>query len=86
MDTIKQANKRTAAICKIIGALIGGRHLSLYDDAEFEVSEMHTCFCNIRQKIRDGKITGYVMKDCWRTNENGIRYKEYWFEDESREN
>lgn len=86
MDTIKQAKKRTAAIRKIIGALIGGRHLSLYDDAEFEVSEMHTCFCNIRQKIRDGKITGYVMKDCWRTNENGIRYKEYWFEDESREN
>lgn len=86
MDTIKQANKRTAAIRKIIGALIGGRHLSLYDDAEFEVSEMHTCFCIIRQKIRDGKITGYVMKDCWRTNENGIRYKEYWFEDEHGEN
>lgn len=86
MDTIKQANKRTAAIRKIIGALIGGRHLSLYNDAEFGVSEMHTCFCNIRQKIRDGEITGYVMKDCWRTNENGIRYKEYWFEDENREN
>ena len=86
MDTPKQANKRQAAIRKIIGALIGGRHLSLYDDAEFEVSEMHTCFCNVRQKIRDGKISGYVMKDCWRTNENGIRYKEYWFENESREN
>lgn len=82
MDTQKQAIKRAAAIRKIIGALEGGRHLSVYNDREFEVSEMHTCFCNIRQKIRDGKITGYVMKDVWRTNENGIRYKEYWFEDE----
>ena len=86
MDTLKQANKRQAAIHKIIRALIGGRHLSLYNDSEFEVSEMHTCFCNIRQKIRDGKITGYVMKDVWRTNENGIRYKEYWFEDENKQN
>ena len=86
MDTIKQATKRTAAIRKIIGALKGGRHLSLYNDWEFEVSEMHTCFCNIRAKIRSGEITGYVMKDVWRTNENGIRYKEYWFENEPVEN
>ena len=80
MDTKIQANKRTAAIRAIVVALICGRHLSMYDDAEFGVSEMHTCFCVIRQKIRDGKISGYVMKDCWRTNSNGIRYKEYWFE------
>lgn len=86
MDTKIQAAKRTAAIRRIIGALIGGRHLSMENDAEFEVSEMHTCFCVIRQKIRDGKITGYVMKDRWRTNANGIRYKEYWFEDESNQN
>lgn len=58
MDTPKQANKREAAIRKIIGALIGGRHLSLYDDAEFEVSEMHTCFCNVRQKSGMGKLPG----------------------------
>lgn len=81
MDTKIQSIKRDAAIKKIINALIGGRHLSLFDSAEFGVSEMHTCFCNIRQKIRDGKIAGYVMKDCWRINVNNIRYKEYWFED-----
>lgn len=80
MDTIKQAKKRTAAIREIIAALMSGRTLSLYNDAEFEVSEMHTCFCIIRRKIRDGKIAGVEMKDAWRTNENGIRYKVYWFE------
>ena len=79
-DTTRQAAKRKASIGNIIEALKGGRHLSLYNDREFEVSEMHTCFCIIRQKIRDGKISGYAMKDAWRTNENGIRYKEYWFE------
>lgn len=86
MDTTRQRVKRETQLHKIIAALIDGRTISLFDSAEFEVSEMHTCFCIIRQKIRDGKITGYVMKDCWRTNENGIRYKEYWFEDEHGEN
>lgn len=86
MDTPKQANKRAAAIRKIIGALMGGRHLSLYDQLEFEVSEMHTCFCNIRKMIWDGKITGYVMVDEWRTTPDGIRYKEYWFEPTDGEN
>lgn len=86
METQKQTTKRTAAIRRIIGALIGGRHLSLFDSSEFEVSEMHTCFCVIRKKIRDGKMPGYVMKDVWRTNANGIRYKEYWIEDESDKN
>ena len=80
MDTVKQSIKRVAAIRKIIGALMGGRAISLYDSAEFEVSEMHTCICNIRRMIDDGKIVGYAMKDEWRTNENGIRYKVYWFE------
>lgn len=83
MDTLVQANKRRVAIRAIIGALKGGRHLSLFNDAEFGVSEMHTCFCIIRRKIRDGKITGYVMKDEWRTTTDGIRYKEYWFEDDN---
>lgn len=80
-DTVIQANKRRVAIRRIIGALQGGRHLSLKDSREFEVAEMHTCFCNIRKKIADGKITGYLMKDRWLTDANGIRYKEYWFED-----
>ena len=86
MDTKVQENKRRAAISRIVRALQDGRHLSLFDGAEFAVAEMHTCFCVVRQKIRDGKITGYVMKDCWRVNANRIRYKEYWFEDENNEN
>lgn len=86
METQKQTTKRTAAIRRIIGALIGGRHLSLFDSSEFEVSEMHTCFCVIRKKIRDGKIPGYVMKDEWIIAPSGIRFKEYWFEDESDKN
>ena len=86
MDTLKQATNRTAAIGKIIGAMMNGRRLSLFDSSEFRVSEMHTCFCVIRQKIRDGKITVYVMKDKWLITPDGIRYKEYWFEDENNEN
>ena len=80
MDTKIQAEKRTAEIQKIISALISGRRLSVYNGNEFAVSEMHTCFCVIRNKIRAQLITGYTMKDVWKTNENGIRYKEYWFE------
>ena len=80
MDTKNQRVKRDAAIRKIIGALLGGRTLSLYDSAEFGVSEMHTCFCKIRRMVNDGKITGVIMCDAWRTNENDIRYKIYWFE------
>lgn len=81
MDTKIQSAKREAAIRKIIAAMRDGRKLSLFNDAEFKVSEMHTCFCNIRRKIRDGKITGVVMRDEWQTTADGIRYKVYWFED-----
>ena len=81
MNTKTQENKRNYAIRRIIKALKMGRVLSVYDSREFRVSEMHTCFCIIRQKIRDGKITGYVMKDQWRTDCDGTRYKIYWFED-----
>ena len=81
MDTKTQENKRNIAIRNIIEALKNGRALDVYNSREFGVSEMHTCFCVIRQKIRDGKITGYVMKDEWRTTPDGIRYKIYWFED-----
>ncbi len=80
MDTYKQREKREAGIRKVIGALINGRILSLCHSREFEMSEMHTVFCNIRKQIENGQIKGYTMKDRWTTNENGIRYKEYWFE------
>lgn len=78
MDTKTQRRKREAAIKKIISALKDGRTLSLYNDREFEVAEMHTVFCMIRKKINAGLIPGYTMKDEWRTNEYGIRYKIYW--------
>ena len=81
MNTKTQEYKRNVAIRNIIEALKDGRMLSVYDSREFRVSEMHTCFCIIRQKIRDGKIIGYVMKDEWRVTPEGIRYKVYWFED-----
>lgn len=85
MDTKVQKNIRDAAIQKIIGALKGGRRLSCFDDREFGVSEMHTCFCRIRRKIDDGKIPGYVMRSAWQQTLFGIRYKEYWFEDENKQ-
>lgn len=68
---------------KIIAALMAGRHLSVYNGKEFKCSEMHTEFCKIRRKIADRKITGFVMCDVWRTNKDGVRYKEYWFEREN---
>lgn len=79
-DTARQAAKRRDAIGRIVEALKGGRRLSLKNGREFEVSQMHTCFCIIQHKVLDGKIPGYKMVSRWVTDENGIRYKEYWFE------
>ncbi len=76
-DTIKQARKRRNQVRKVIAALKSGRHLSLKNGEEFELSEMHTTFCNIRRKIAKGEIQGYVMKDRWVTDGNSVRYKEY---------
>lgn len=84
----KRANKRTESETreskrrKIIAALMAGRRLSVYNGKEFRCAEMHTEFCKIRRMIADGKIAGYVMVDVWRTNKDGIRYKEYWFDNE----
>lgn len=83
MDTTRQRVKRETQLHKIIAALIDGRTISLFDSAEFEVSEMHTCICYVRKKIDAGLLPGWVMKDRWTTNENQIRYKEYWFEREN---
>lgn len=76
----KEIASRETSQKRIIAALMAGRHLSLYDNREFATAEMHTQFCYIRKKIADRKIVGWTMKSVWRTNENGIRYKEYWFE------
>lgn len=82
MDTTKQEFKRKAAIRRIVDALKRGRKISVYNSREFEIAEMHTAICKIRSKIAEGKITGYVMKSCW-DERDGIRYKIYWFEDET---
>lgn len=78
--TERQLKKAQEGQRKIEAALRGGRRLSLYDQPEFQVSEMHTCFCYVRKKIAKGQIQGYNLCSAWRTNANGIRYKEYWFE------
>ena len=78
-----ETESRETSQKRIIAAMIAGRHLSMYDNEEFGTAEMHTQFCYIRKKIADRKITGWTMKDVWRTNENGIKYKEYWFEREN---
>ena len=80
-DTVKQDPRKRNGISRIIGALKGGRHLSLKDGREFEVSQMHTCFCLIQKRVLEGKIKGYVMLSRWVNEPNGVRYKEYWFED-----
>lgn len=84
METKTQTDKRDVAIRRVIEALKEGRHLSVYDSAEFKASEMHTIFCKIRQKLWTGAVKGYVLKSEWRTNENGIRFKEYWFGKDER--
>lgn len=73
-------NKREAVRRRIVQALKDGRVLSIYNSKEFRCSEMHTEFCKIRKMIDAGKIEGFVMKDRWLVNKNGVRYKQYWFE------
>lgn len=78
--TKKNTASRQTGIRGVIEALMQGRTLSIYDSKEFKEGEMHTVFCKIRRKISRGLIQGYVLRDEWHTNENGVRYKCYWFD------
>lgn len=66
---------------KVLNAMIAGRHISLIDSEEFELSQMHTAICQIRKRILHNSLP-FVMRDRWITiGENKVQYKEYWLEE-----
>ena len=66
---------------KVLNAMISGRHISLVDSEEFELSQMHTAISKIRKRILHNSLP-YVMRDRWITiGENKIQCKEYWLEE-----
>lgn len=66
---------------KVLNAMIAGRHISLVDSEEFELSQMHTAICKIRKMILHNSLP-YVMRDRWITiGENKEQCKEYWLEE-----
>ena len=66
---------------KVLNAMIAGRHISLVDSEEFELSQMHTAICKIRKRIQHNSLP-YVMRDRWITiGENKEQCKEYWLEE-----
>lgn len=72
--------KTNDAKTAIIAALTQGRRLSLFNAEEFGTSQMHTQFAKIRRDVEDGRLPSWKMCSDWRENENGVRYKVYWFE------
>ena len=66
---------------KVLNAMITGRHISLVNSEEFELSQMHTAICKIRKKILHNSLP-YVMRDRWITiGKSEVRCKEYWLEE-----
>ena len=66
---------------KVLNAMIAGRHISLVDSEEFQLSQMHTAICKIRKKILHNSLL-YVMRDRWLTiGKSEGRCKEYWLEE-----
>ena len=66
---------------KILNAMIAGRHISLVNSEEFQLSQMHTAICKIRKRILYNSLP-YVMRDRWITiGENKVQCKEYWLEE-----
>ena len=64
----------------IFNAMVEGRHISLADSKEFQVSQMHTQVCFIRKAIAD-KSLPYEMQSRWiNLGPNKRRVKEYWLE------
>lgn len=78
--TQEQIAERYIAKKAIFEAMMNGRHISFLDSREFEVSEMHTQMCCIRQDIAEKKLP-LELKDRWMTfGKHGKRCKEYWIE------
>ena len=66
---------------KVLNAMIAGRHISLVNSEEFQLSQMHTAICKIRKRILHNSLP-YVMRDRWITiGENKVQCKEYWLEE-----
>lgn len=66
---------------KILNAMIAGRHISLVNSEEFQLSQMHTAICKIRKRILHNSLP-FVMRDSWITiGENKVQCKEYWLEE-----
>ena len=66
---------------KVLNAMISGRHISLVNSEEFELSQMHTAICKIRKRILHNSLP-YVMRDRWITiGESEVQCKEYWLEE-----
>jgi hypothetical protein len=79
-QTQKQIADRYIAKKAIFDAMMNGRKISLLDSVEFEVSQMHTTICNIRQDIEDKNLP-YVLKDEWMEfGKHGKKCKRYWLE------
>ena len=79
-QTSGQIADRYIAKKAIFEAMKNGREISMLDSTEFEVSQMHTQICNIRQDIRD-KHLPFVLKDRWiEFGRHGKRCKAYKLE------
>ena len=66
---------------KVLNAMIAGRHISLVNSEEFQLSQMHTAICKIRKRILHNSLP-FVMRDSWITiGENKVQCKEYWLEE-----
>lgn len=80
-QTSGQIADRYTARQAIFSAMRNGRHITFLDSTEFQVSQMHTQICVIRQEILR-KGLPYVLKGKWTTfGKEGKRCKEYWIED-----
>lgn len=75
-----QIKDRYIAKKAIFNAMKDGRHISLLDSREFEVSQMHTQITFIRNEIREKNLP-YVLRDEWIPfGTHGKRCKSYWLE------
>ena len=82
--TSRQIADRYNAKKAVFEAMTQGRKVSFLDSREFEVSEMHTIICKIRNDI-DSKSLPWELKDQWISfGRHGKRCKEYWLERRAR--
>lgn len=66
---------------KVLNAMIAGRHISLLNSEEFQLSQMHTAICKIRKRILHNSLP-FVMRDRWISiGDSDVRCKEYWLEE-----